>query len=133
MKFSRLFLFAALFAATAGFGQTSPGDIVVNVPFDFSVAGETFPSGNYVIASGNDMIRIFNAHTRGLFVPTHAASRTRAEGSKLVFHRYGNSYFLAAVWITGNTTGKELFASSAERELKTRQAEMELAVVRPAE
>jgi hypothetical protein len=33
--------------------------------------------------------------------------------------------------VTGNTTGRELFRSRAERELTDRKAEMELAVVRP--
>jgi hypothetical protein len=57
--------------------------------------------------------------------------RTTSDGSKLEFHRYGDTYFLSAVWVTGNTTGRELFRSRAERELTDRKAEMELAVVRP--
>src|SRR5260370_5328161 len=76
-------------------------------------------------------IRIFNFHTNGVYVPTHAATRTTSDGSKLVFHRYGDTYFLSAVWVTGNPTGRQLFPSRSERDLATRKAEMELAVVRP--
>ena len=106
---------------------------MVDVPFAFSVAGQTLPSGHYMVAAaGTDLIRIFRGQTRGLFVPTHTGMRSKSDGSKLVFHRYGGTYFLSSVWTTGDRFGKELFRSSAERELAAHQAEMELAVVRPA-
>lgn len=134
MRFFRIALCIAMLAATEGaIGQTSPGDMVVDVPFEFSAGAEKLPAGHYVVGLHDDMIRIFNAHTRGLYIPTHPTTRTKSEGSKLVFHRYGNSYFLSAIWITGNTTGKQLFRSGAERELEARQTEVELAVVRPAQ
>jgi len=134
MRFFRIGFLVALFAAAAGtFAQTSPGDMVVDVPFAFSAAGEKLPAGYYVVAAHDDLIRIFNAHTRGVYISTHAATRPKPDGSKLVFHRYGSSYFLSSVWITGNATGKELFRSRAEREVSGQYAEMELAIVRPAQ
>ena len=134
MKLFRIVLCSALFAAaSSAVGQTKAGDVVVDVPFVFSVAGHTLPAGHYIVAAeGTDLIRIFNPQTRGLFLPTHSGMRGKSDGSKLVFHRYGETYFLSSVWITGNTFGKELFRSSAEREFEARRAEMELAVVRPA-
>lgn len=134
MKLFRIVLRFTLFAAMgAAFGQTKAGDVVVDVPFAFSVAGQNLPAGHYIVASaGTDLIRIFNRQTQGLFLPTHSGMRSKSDGSKLVFHRYGDTYFLSSVWITGNTVGKELFRSSAERELEAHRAEMELAVVRPA-
>jgi hypothetical protein len=106
--------------------------VVVDVPFAFNVGAQTLPAGHYIVAPLDGAIRIFNFQTNGVYVPTHSATRTASDGSKLVFHRYGDSYFLSAVWVTGNTTGRQLFRSHAERELATRSAEMELAVVRPA-
>ena len=134
MKLFRIVLCSVLLAAmAAAVGQTKAGDVVVDVPFAFLVNGERLPAGHYVVAAaGTDLIRIFNAHTHGLFVPTHSGTRSKSDGSKLVFHRYGDAYFLSSVWVTGNTFGKELFRSSAERELEAHRAEMELAVVRPA-
>lgn len=133
MKRFRIVFCITLFAAMgAAFGQSKAGDIVVDVPFAFSVAGQTFPAGHYIVAAaGTDLIRIFNRQTSGLFVPTHSGMRGKSDGSKLVFHRYGETYFLSSIWITGNTFGKELFRSSAERELEAHRAETELAVVRP--
>ncbi|HTT19552.1 MAG TPA: hypothetical protein VMG82_11425 [Candidatus Sulfotelmatobacter sp.] len=133
MKAFRTFFFAGLLALTAGaIGQTNPGVLVVDVPFAFSAQGQKFPAGHYIVSQKDDMILIFN-HKQGRYVPTHLALRTKADGSKLVFHRYGDEYFLQSVWITGNTSGKELYPSRAEHELKAKHAEMEMAVVRPAQ
>jgi hypothetical protein len=57
--------------------------------------------------------------------------RSASEGSKLGFHRYGDTYFLSAVWIRGKTTGRELSHSRAKRELAHNKAEVEVAEVRP--
>ena len=133
MKLFRIAFCAAMFALSVGaIGQTSPGDMVVDVPFAFSAAGQNLPAGHYIIQQHTGMVRILGNH-QSLFVPTHAAFRTQVEGSKLVFHRYGDSYFLSDLWITGSRDGKELYPSKAEHEVKAKQAEMEMAVVRPAQ
>jgi len=119
--------------ALVAIAQISPGDIVADIPFTFSVAGTTLPAGRYIVNQKSDIIRIFNRQVRGLYVPVHPALRTKSDGSKLVFHRYGDQYFLSAVWVTGDNTGKELFPSEAERQFKARRIEMQMAVVRPAQ
>ena len=46
MKLFRIAFCVAMFALTVGaFGQISPGDLVVDVPFAFSAAGEILPAG----------------------------------------------------------------------------------------
>jgi hypothetical protein len=134
MRSLRFALYAFLFAVTTlAVGQTSPGDLIVDVPFRFVAATQTLPAGHYVVkAVDNDHLRIFNSQTAGLYVPTHSAMRATSHGSKLVFHRYGDTYFLSAAWVTGNTAGRELFRSPAERESAEHKAEMEVAEVRPA-
>lgn len=134
MRLVRIVFCAAMLAAIGlATGQTSPGDVVVDVPFAFAVAGQQLPAGHYIVTVKDDFIRVFNTNKQGVFVPTHAAVRTASAESKLVFHHYGDTYFLSSVWVKGHTTGKELYRSRAERELAARQAEMELAVVRPAQ
>jgi hypothetical protein len=130
----RIVLCAAMLAvALAAPAQTKPGDVVVDVPFDFIVAGHTMPAGHYIVAAtGDNYIQVFQPRMPGAFVATHHASRTKSDGSKVVFHRYGDSYFLSAVWVTGNVVGRELAPSHSERETAAHAAEMELAVVRPA-
>lgn len=36
----------------------------------------------------------------------------------LVFHRYGDQYFLFQIWPAGVTTGRELFKSRSERKIE---------------
>lgn len=123
---------ALLATSLAAVAQATRGDVVVDVPFAFQVGGQALPAGHYIVAPKGDAVQIFDSQTHSLFVPVHSASRAADSESKLVFHRYGDSYFLSEVWVQGNTIGKELFPSRSERELRTRKAEMELAVVRPA-
>ena len=70
----------------------------------------------------------------GILVLTNAAQRSESDsGSKLVFHRYENTYFLSQVWITGNDRGREVLRSCAEREMAaktTQQANTVVAAVR---
>jgi hypothetical protein len=132
MKLFRIAVCGAWLAAmSVAIGQTKPGDMVVDVPFAFVAGRQTLPAGHYIVAAMDDTVRIFNAQTTGLYVASHSALRTNSEGSKLVFHRFGDTYFLSAVWVTGNKTGRELFPGRAERELTDRKVEMELAVVHP--
>ena len=131
--FRIVFCAAVLAAMGVATGQTKPGDVVVDVPFAFSVASQQLPAGHYIVTEKDDFIRIFNGNKQGTFVPTHAAVRTTSNESKLVFHHYGDTYFLSCVWVKGNNPGKELYRSRAERELAAHQAEMELAVVHAAQ
>jgi hypothetical protein len=132
MKLFRIAVCGALLAAmSVAIGQTKPGDMVVDVPFAFVAGRQTLPAGRYIVAAMDDTVRIFNSQTAGLYVASHSALRANSEGSKLVFHRFGDTYFLSGVWATGNKTGRELFPGRAERELTDRKVEMELAVVHP--
>jgi hypothetical protein len=122
---------ALLLAATITFAQTKEGDVVVNVPFAFVAAGKTLPAGHYIVSRQNDSLRIHDRENWGMFVPTHSAQRPAQENSsKLVFHRYGDTYFLSEVWVGGDVLGRALFITKAERELAERGAEQELAEVR---
>lgn len=133
MRPFRIALATALLAASSvAVAQTSPGDMTVNVPFPFVVEGQPLPAGHYIVkAMDSGCLRIFNSKTAGAVVQTHAALRSVSDGSKLVFRCYEGACFLSGAWITGNTTGRELFRSHAEQVLLQRNAEMRLAVVRP--
>jgi len=133
MKLSAIALATILLAAAqSAIGQTSPGDSVVNVPFPFQVAGKTLPAGRYVVKDVDGVyIRIFNAKTTGAFVQTHSVQRSSGNESKLVFRCYADDCFLAEVWTTGQTRGRELFHSRSEQARMQRNAEMKVAEVRP--
>ncbi len=132
MRLLRVCMSAALFlAASILFAQTKPGDLVADVPFPFVVAGHSLPPGHYIVSGLNDTVSIYGTETNGLFVPTHNEQRPAHENSsKLVFHRYGETYFLSEVWVGGNSIGKALFPSRAERKMRESGEEREIAVVR---
>src|SRR5262249_40915066 len=132
MKPFRIALSVALLAAaTMTFAQTSSGDVVADIPFAFSVAGKTLPPGRYIVNRGNEFyVKIISSESGGVLIPTHAAERSASDGTKLVFHRYGDTYFLSSIWLSGYSTGRELYASSAERNLAKHNSEMEIALVR---
>jgi hypothetical protein len=120
MKLLRIVLYAALLlAASASIAQTRQGDVVANIPFPFVVAHQTLPAGHYIVSPANAVaLGIHDANNRGTFVPTQSAQRSANDNScKLVFHRYGDKYFLSEMWVAGNSNGRTLFRSRAEREL----------------
>lgn len=89
----------------------------VTVPFDFVVGNQTLATGQYDVATINgaaDCLSFRNTAIKDsatrLTVPLDGKSRT----AKLVFHRYGQTYFLAEVW-TGNADhGRQLLKSRQE-------------------
>jgi len=87
-----------------------------------AISGATLPIGEYTVeglgTSGNAMsIRSSDKNTKSLVLASRCESRKMSEQSKLVFHRYGNRYFLAQIWMAGNNAGHELPQSRREVEV----------------
>ena len=118
----------ALAAASAvvANGQ-SKQKLIAQVPFDFVVAEKTLRSGEYDIRAVNqagDAIAIKGVdgdQVLRLSSPTERSDRQM--NAKLVFHRYGGTYFLSQIWMAGESVGRELPKThgerAIERELKT--------------
>jgi hypothetical protein len=132
MRLLRIVLFTALlFGAASISAQTQKGDLVAEIPFTFVVAGTALPPGHYIVKTLDDNLGIHDRENRGVFVAAHSAQRPeRDNSSKMVFHRYGDTYFLSEVWVGGNSIGRELFTSRAEKQLSESGKEREIAVVR---
>jgi len=93
-----------------------------NVPFDFVVNGSTLPAGEYSIQSFGTadgktlLVKNADLTDKALVNSISVQSLRSAKETKLVFHRYGDRYFLAEVWTEGNDRGNELPKSSREVE-----------------
>ena len=103
--------------------------IHVNIPFDFSVADTKLPAGKYSIGralqnSDDTVLSILDgrSHTKETRVSIPVQSFDAKDQPTLIFHRYGNDYFLYQVWAAGETTGRQFSKSSAEREIENRLA-----------
>lgn len=98
-----------------------------NVPFDFIVGDTTLPSGNYAFASATSSgqcLKISNTRAKGAAVRLTMAVSGNAESSKLVFHRYGQRYFLAEVWTAGDSEGRQLMKGRQERAIEKESARL---------
>jgi hypothetical protein len=93
-----------------------------NIPFNFIVNKAELPAGEYTLqslgATGTLMlIQSMDRQIAKMVVPNACASQSPWERSKLVFHRYGDRYFLAQIWTAGYDQGRELPKSSRETEV----------------
>lgn len=92
-----------------------------NVPFNFIVSGKTLPAGEYTIQSLSTIAKVLvlrgSEKSTDLVMVNSCQSARPSDKSKLVFHRYGDRYFLAQIWTAGNSSGAEFKQSSREAEL----------------
>ena len=89
----------------------------VNIPFTFTVDDVRMPAGQYLITSPSEKvieIQLVGGHAAKTTM-TNNGSATRLSGpAKLVFHRYGTMYFVAAAWMPNSDHAHEFFASAKE-------------------
>ena len=122
---------AALLATSTALGQSNRGDTIADIPFAFTVANHTLSAGRYTVTRlGETTLRISSSHNQGAVVLTHAVEGKAPESKgKMVFHRYGESYFLSEVWVAAGGIGRKVFQSRLEDELAGKQIQMEIAVL----
>ena len=111
--------FAAASAVVAN-GQ-GRARIAAQVPFEFVVADKTLRAGEYSVAGvgqQDDLIAITSWGGAAAMRNTSPRQRSGQLDAKLVFHKYGNTYFLSQVWMRGQETGHELARSKQERAME---------------
>jgi hypothetical protein len=123
-------LLAAVIVASPCYAQRD--GLKGNVPFAFQVGNKTMPAGDYTIdrlslPAGSILIIRRCAGDDGAMVSTFIVDAKNGESQpELVFHKYGDTYFLSEVW-TGDARGRKLYRSDREKELQ-RDSGKELAV-----
>jgi hypothetical protein len=99
--------------------QVAAETVNIDIPFEFVVGTTTAPAGTYVFSSpaGKPMVRMQLVGTEGSFLLTNPESVYKSpQVPKLIFHRYGNQYFLS--WIGTTSTSRDIPMSRLEREAK---------------
>jgi hypothetical protein len=98
---------------TSAVAQT--GSIKANIPFDFTIAKQTFPAGEYKVLEQDLVLLLVPLDGPGsVVVLSYIADYKHDVTPKLVFHRYGKRSFLSQAWI--GTVAHELIASPREIE-----------------
>jgi hypothetical protein len=125
MKYATRLLTIAMLAfplfATAQMGPTSKLD--TQVPFHFLVGNRFIPAGECIVKSagaGPATIAIQNIDAKvSLFsLVTANGLQKGSRVNALVFHRYGNDYFLAGIKLAENGTTYALPQGKVEAELR---------------
>lgn len=109
----------ALATAVASNGQSS-NRIVADIPFEFSVGDKAMPSGRYEVRTANSqgivlVIQSKDGKSSAIRLTNSIEPTTNKTRVRMVFHRYGERYFLAEVWSRTGESGRELLKSRQER------------------
>jgi hypothetical protein len=121
----RWFASSTLFLATViVFSQAQTVDMKVRIPFSFIAEDRTLPAGEYVITrigGGKESMRLAQNDGSGLvtLLPTRVQARAWKDHGRLIFHKYGDRYFLSEVWRAKDAVGYKLHRSSAEGEIES--------------
>lgn len=102
--------------------------IMAQVPFDFVIGSKIVPAGQLTVqrlGQGNDVLTMRNrgAKLDLMASPTRVESKRPAATTALVFHKYGNRYFLWEVKVEGSQIMYRLPESRAEAELRAQNVQ----------
>ncbi len=97
--------------------------IKAQVPFDFAANGKTMPAGECIVAvlvsNGRTLLSIRSGKQHAYALPNRGESPNASKDTALVFHQYGDRYFLAGIRHEGSIA-YQLPASRLEGELQAR-------------
>jgi hypothetical protein len=122
-----------LLLSAAAHAQTT--QLKVNVPFDFIVGETVLPAGDYDVQStgpwGGKAISIHNVNSNAgtLVLSNSCQSAKTFDSSRLIFHRYGQKYFLAEVWTVNAHIGRQMPIDQRQTELARNQPKSEVVLM----
>ena len=114
------------FSALPGQAQDQP-KIRATIPFNFVVGSKELKAGEYVVqqfgSPGSQSLQFRredgDVEQTGFTVPIETNKIGNHE--RLVFHHYGDQYFLSQVWLAGNE-GHEFIAGAQEKKAATNRS-----------
>jgi hypothetical protein len=106
----------------SGISYAEPPTLVTNIPFAFQVGNQTLPAGDYRVetevtgAAKFQFLRHVDSNRVVILSTLPVESKAEGGDPMLIFHRYGQTYFLAQIW-NGTAEGRELPESRREKEM----------------
>ena len=132
-----LLVMAIITAGVSAQAQSLQYKLTADIPFEFMVKSEKLPAGKYSIsrateASGDAVLQVRSTDGQSIVtrftIPVFTFNPK--DKGQLVFHRYGEQYFLSEVWPAGGGTGRTFPKSHQERELERNARDNGIAAVK---
>jgi hypothetical protein len=128
-------LFVVATFTAAGSASAQDNQVKATVPFNFTVGDQHLPSGTYMIGSGitsPNLLAIRNwdkkVNILSLVMPNDG---NRGRDNTLVFHKYGNQYFLSEIRSEGASIDVRFPTTKAEKRAKSQAEEARVSVDDP--
>jgi hypothetical protein len=125
-----ILLFAV--AAPLQAGSILNHEMTVTVGFEFAAGDKLLPAGEYTVRLNSERGTVV---LRGegqkplMLLTARKESRSAPQRGKLVFQRYGTSFFLNEVWGQDNSVGQTLAPSAREKEMAREKQPQQILVV----
>jgi hypothetical protein len=122
------FAIAGIFAAEA-----QNRVVTADVPFGFYMGEAAMPAGAYEVDQlSQGLVLALRTRNAAKAITVWQITGKEYEAPRLVFNRYGDTYFLKAIWTGNGDTGYQLAGSKREKELASNGAAPVVAVIRLA-
>jgi hypothetical protein len=125
-----ILLFAV--AAPLQAGSILNHEMTVTVGFEFAAGDKLLPAGDYTVQLNPERGTVV---LRGegqkplMLLTARKESRSAPQRGKLVFQRYGTSFFLNEVWSQDNSVGQTLAPSAREKEMAREKRPQQMLVL----
>ena len=119
--------FAALLAQPGVKAQSLGNTVIADIPFAFQINSQQLPAGKYRLETeGSDLLWVKGTSGSGVMMVMKDHLNKPASKGAVVFHHYGNQYFLREVRSPG--TDAVVWSSETKAE---RRAKLELEAANP--
>ena len=108
----------------AGTSFAQSKGVRADVPFAFTVGNQLLPAGTYTIKTESGGFIAIENHDKHIEVLTlvHPDGAKAPNGGKLMFHKYGNQYFLSEILCSWTDVNVTIPRSNTEKTVQLQQA-----------
>ena len=116
-----MMMFLAVVTITAEAQVFGSKQVEARIPFAFNVGNKTLPAGEYTVKvlNPNSDRRVLQIRSKdgrmSALIQTNGAKSDNSNNAKLVFSRYGDTYFFAQAQMAGDSTTLAAVKTSAQR------------------
>jgi len=110
--------------AMAGTSFAQSNGVRATVPFEFNVGDKLLPPGTYTIQQGSSHVIVIRSQNKPISTLSivHQSDHRAANSGKLLFHRYGDRYFLSEILCDRANLDVQVPVSRAETRTRLQQA-----------